>query len=96
MLCEKCRGVIPDKKDLWRTATLVGHWFVGFGDDGKPEVAGRISSGLGAGRYMLTYSFVRDRVKVQPVLNKDQIAYLRWVLYDNQGAWRKAFIEAGK
>ena len=96
MFCEKCRGVIPDKKELWRTSTLVGHWFVGLGDDGKPEVAGRISSGLGAGRYLLSYSFIGDGVKAEPVLNKDQIVYLKWMLYDNRNAWREAFVKANK
>lgn len=96
MLCEKCRGVVPDKKELWRTATLVGNWFIGFDDDGLPEVAGRISSGLGAGRYMLTYSFIRDGAKAEPTLSKDQIAYMRWTLYDNQSLWRDAFTKASK
>jgi hypothetical protein len=87
--------VSSDKKELWRSVTLVGHWFIGFGEDHRPELAGRISSGLGAGRYMIAYSFVKNGVRVEPVLNKDQIAYLKWVLFDNQGAWREAFTKAG-
>jgi hypothetical protein len=96
MLCEECGGAIPSKHELWRTSTLVGHWFIGFGDDGRPEVAGRITGGLGAGRYLLSYSFIKDGVKAEPTRNKEQIAYLKWMLYDNQNAWREAFVKANK
>ena len=96
MLCEKCRGVIPDKKELWRTSTIVGNWFIGFDDDGRPEVAGRINSGLGAGRYLISYSFVREGVKVEPTLSKDQIAYMKWLLFDSAATWREQFTEASK
>lgn len=96
MLCEKCGGHIPSKQELWRTTTLVGNWFIGLGDDGRPDVAGRISSGLGSGRYLLTYSFIRDGVKVEPVLTKDEIAYMRWLLFDSAARWRDEFTKASR
>jgi hypothetical protein len=73
---------------------MVGHWFIGFDDEGRPEVAGRISGGLGAGRYLIAYSYIKPGVKVEPMLNKDAIASLRWVLFDNQNTWRTQFTVA--
>jgi hypothetical protein len=94
MQCEKCGGTLPSKQELWRTATMVGHWFIGFDDDGRPEVAGRITGGLGAGRYLIAYSFIKPGVKAEPTLNKDSIASLGWLLFDNQSMWRTTFTEA--
>ena len=96
MLCSKCGGNTEVKPELWRTATIVGNWFIGFDDDGKPEVAGRINGGLGAGRYLISYSFVRDGIKVEPVLKKDQIGYMKWLLFDSAATWREQFTKASK
>jgi hypothetical protein len=35
-------------------------------------------------------------VKAQPTSSKDEIAYMRWTLYDNQNLWRAAFSKASK
>ena len=96
MECSKCGGSIPSRTELWKTASMVGHWFIGFDDDGHPEVAGRITGGLGAGRYLIAYSFIRPGVKAVPTLNKEAIASLGWMLYDNQNIWRSQFTESSK
>lgn len=94
MLTEDCSGQLTSKRELWRTSTLVGNWFLGLGDDGRPEVAGRISRGIGSGRYLITYSFIRDGVSVEPVLNADVIAHMKWLLFDSAATWRDEFTKA--
>jgi hypothetical protein len=85
---------VEDTRQLWRTATIVGNWFLGLGTDGRPEVAGRINRGLGSGKYLITYSFARDKAKIEAVRTADQIASLGWLLFDTANAWREAFINA--
>jgi hypothetical protein len=86
--------VVEDARELWRSATVVGNWFLGLGEDGRPDVAGRINRGLGSGRYLVTYSFAKDKVRLEPVVTADQIGCMRWLLFDTASTWREAFINA--
>jgi hypothetical protein len=88
------RGEMNSRQELWTTVTLVGNWFVGLSESGQPLVAGRISRRVGKGRYIATYSFIRDGVKVRPVLTDQDIAGLGWLLFDNVATWRAAFRKA--
>jgi hypothetical protein len=85
------------RPELWRNSSIVGAWFIKFGMDGKPLIAGRISRGVtgpGQRRYLPMYSFIRDGVKVLPVVTADYVADSQWLLFDRQGAWRSAFVQA--
>jgi len=82
------------KRELWRESTVVGTWFLGLDNDGKPVAAGRIARGLGRGQYVVTYHFLVPGAESPPVVSIEDVAELGWRLFDNVELWQQEYERA--
>ena len=77
--------------NLWRTTSIVGHWFIRPGEHG-PTSAGRIVRGVSRGTYYVSYTHTRG-LRPPPTITFEDIVEQQWLLFSNESAWTKPFIK---